>query len=642
MKREIRALLVGIETWQSEQLAAYPLEGCLNDVDLLQRTLTESFGARTEHLRVLRNSAATRAAILSGLHEMLLEPAQQWAAAGRPAPAPALIFHFSGHGSESLDPTGTQPNGRDQTIVPYDSRTPGVFDIKDWELSERLAEIARYNDNLTVMLDCCHSGTGTRSVERRPRTCPADLRRPPTGRPTTGTRSSPAAPALGHVLLAACAAHQAAFPYDDDSTGVRKTFGMFSYALGKTLTAPDAANLTYRDLHGRITRLLKSWGTSQSPQCEGDRDRRLFSEAQVARAAAWRILERTETGWMIDAGALHGLAAGDLLEATLPQPGPLAADREAAATRQLVVMRVAAACSEVQLAPQAATGSTDSSAASQTLQLETQMLEAQVRRAPGRRREQRTRVSLAHLVGATRTAAERLLGLERLAERVIVEDSPAAPLRLESSGPQWRLVDGDGRPLAAWDRDDEQTGVETLARHAWSRTVWGLRNPRRSPLEGRLQCAIRQVILGGGEKRRPGELLTAPIDAPAEGELRLPAGTPVCFEFRNDSERPLYLQAFFFGYDGTIVRIYPKAAGEQSAVAPGRSVFSSGFRLQFAVGESAASAEVREGVKVFASVNPCDLESLCATGGTRALLLDRPDDWTTIETSFLMTFAERK
>ena len=78
----------------------------------------------------------------------------------------------------------SEPDGRDETIVPHDSRTNDVFDIPDKTMAallERLA--AAKGKHITVVLDCCHSGSGTRKVggpgTALTRRVEDDLRRPP-------------------------------------------------------------------------------------------------------------------------------------------------------------------------------------------------------------------------------------------------------------------------------------------------------------------------------------------------------------------------------------------------------------------------------------------------------------------------------
>ena len=39
-----------------------------------------------------------------------------------------------------------------------------MHDIKDWELGKLIGELSQHSENITIILDCCHSGSGTRTV----------------------------------------------------------------------------------------------------------------------------------------------------------------------------------------------------------------------------------------------------------------------------------------------------------------------------------------------------------------------------------------------------------------------------------------------------------------------------------------------
>lgn len=142
-----KALLVGINAY-----AGSPLRGCLNDVDRMRELLAGRFGFPAENLRVLRDAEATAQAIKRGLH---------WLADGDDAGGAVRVFHFSGHGKHVPDDNGDEPDGRDEAIVPYDYETEGF--ITDDALA-RLYERFPRGSNLTIVMDCCHSGTNTRDV----------------------------------------------------------------------------------------------------------------------------------------------------------------------------------------------------------------------------------------------------------------------------------------------------------------------------------------------------------------------------------------------------------------------------------------------------------------------------------------------
>jgi len=146
-----KALLVGINRYPDP---GNELKGCVNDVLLIRETLARHFGfTEAEGIRQLTDARATTKAILDGL---------AWLTAGA-APGDSLVFHYSGHGSQVPDANGDERDRLDEILCPYDL---------DWDRpltdDDLAATAAGVPDGalLTVILDCCHSGTGLREPAR--------------------------------------------------------------------------------------------------------------------------------------------------------------------------------------------------------------------------------------------------------------------------------------------------------------------------------------------------------------------------------------------------------------------------------------------------------------------------------------------
>lgn len=136
------ALLVGINyTGSSCQLA-----GCHNDV-LSVRALLERRGWTCRALmdRPL-SEQPTRANILRAIAELVANARD----------GDQLFFHYSGHGTTTRDVSGDdEDDGRDEAICPVDG---GI--IVDDVLRAALVDPLPNTVSLTVLLDCCYSGTG--------------------------------------------------------------------------------------------------------------------------------------------------------------------------------------------------------------------------------------------------------------------------------------------------------------------------------------------------------------------------------------------------------------------------------------------------------------------------------------------------
>lgn len=152
------ALLVGINAYpETSQFAA--LQGCVMDVELQRQLLIHRFGFKPADILTLTDAQATRQAMLSAFEEHLIKQAK---------PGDVVVFHYSGHGSQVTDPDKDNPDGLNSTFVPVDSALPKGFpdtggavkDIMGHTLFLLMSAVP--TENLTVVLDSCHSGGGTR------------------------------------------------------------------------------------------------------------------------------------------------------------------------------------------------------------------------------------------------------------------------------------------------------------------------------------------------------------------------------------------------------------------------------------------------------------------------------------------------
>lgn len=155
------ALLVGINKYPRSQRFTN-LYGCLNDVELQRQLLIHRFGFQDSDICVLvdeTENPPTRNNILTAFEEHLIKQARK---------DDVVVFHFSGHGSQILDNyplCGTQLFN--STFVPADdlpSSTNVVHDIMGRSLFLLMSRIK--SQNLTVVLDSCFSGGGTRGNVR--------------------------------------------------------------------------------------------------------------------------------------------------------------------------------------------------------------------------------------------------------------------------------------------------------------------------------------------------------------------------------------------------------------------------------------------------------------------------------------------
>lgn len=317
MPHTIYALLIGIDNYPSPVAT---LKGCVNDVIAVEEYLNawveeDSFQLR---IHILKNQEATRQAIIDGFRHHLCQAGINDVA----------LFYYSGHGSQEQAPPEfwhLEPDRLNETLVCWDSRTEGSWDLADKELAKLIAEVAAKNPHITVILDCCHSGSGTRDplLETGIRRIPADKRPRPLNsfivsldevEQLSNTARSPVNNPTGwnlpkgrHILLAACRDSEEAKEY----YGNGQSRGVFCFFLMETLKRVNG-RLTYRDLFKRTNALVRSRVTAQSPQLEvteiKDLDQPFLGGAISERSIPYfTVSYQNDFGWVIDGGAVHGI-----------------------------------------------------------------------------------------------------------------------------------------------------------------------------------------------------------------------------------------------------------------------------------------------------------------------------------------------
>ena len=162
MSGTVYALLVGINDYGGNPS---PLRGCVRRRRGPGRGAAGPCRARC---------AAARDAPRPGRHAPADHRRLSSRTSAEAGPGDVALFAFSGHGS--YEPVEErfwflEPTGQNQTIVCADSRNKRAGDLADKELNELIADVADKGPHVVVVLDCCHSGGGTRD----PAGLPADV-----------------------------------------------------------------------------------------------------------------------------------------------------------------------------------------------------------------------------------------------------------------------------------------------------------------------------------------------------------------------------------------------------------------------------------------------------------------------------------
>lgn len=309
-----RALLVGVNRYPF--LEDGDLRGCLNDVALFSALLLDRFGFAAEDVRVLRDEEATRAGILSAMDELVAR-----AEAGGVA-----VFFFAGHGSRKRSglPDGTYV----ESIVPHDSGRGAhpSRDVEDHEIDAFVQRLNAKTPHVTLIVDCCHSGSVTRDAFGE---AVRGIAPPSEGRPVEGPGAPVRRPAwrLGEreaVVVAACEAHEQAGEHRVYRGGEVVRHGALTYFLAEALgrSAPDA---TWREVFSPLHRALSGEHPGQHPQVEGRIDDVVFGRREVRPRPHLEVTAADGDEVELAGGAAHAVAAGSLWAVQPPRAaGPAA------------------------------------------------------------------------------------------------------------------------------------------------------------------------------------------------------------------------------------------------------------------------------------------------------------------------------
>jgi hypothetical protein len=268
-----RAFLVGINRYQ---IAGADLRGCVNDVKDLSAALVEFHGFKKSDITVLTDLAATKKAMQAGIKALIRDSKK----------GDVALVHYSGHGSHVPDDNGDESDGRDEILCPanLDWDDP----LRDDWLRTTLDGV-KAGVNLTVIMDCCHSGTNTRAIvppdapiKERYLPSPSSLKAVESGRSeprkiSSELRASSRAARKGRdivkaelpeVLITGCRDTQTSA----DAFINGKFNGALTFALVDAIRK-SRGRLTYKQLHDRAAGVLKTRKFEQVPQLEGRSER---------------------------------------------------------------------------------------------------------------------------------------------------------------------------------------------------------------------------------------------------------------------------------------------------------------------------------------------------------------------------------
>ncbi len=313
---KLYAFLVGVGAYERVR----QLRGPVSDVQMLTKYLQSqtSFDLK---LLALTDQQANKKAVIDGFQTHLSQA----------GPADTVLFYFSGHGAQEAADTSVwvdEADGQLECLVCHDGGTtnPWEFLLADKELRCLLAPISATGAHVVVMADCCHAGDNTRAVDLLALALPSQdvrerrLAEPAPKRPYEGFffhDTLPAAeiqakgldvvmPQGNHIQFAACESEELAEEFNGEGIFTKNLLAVLNAAHGQ---------VSYRDLHSRMRQYMR-FGYEQRPRVyvPDDQDDTVLERGFLNRpinqnALAVSATFNAQKGWLLDVGAIHGMAS---------------------------------------------------------------------------------------------------------------------------------------------------------------------------------------------------------------------------------------------------------------------------------------------------------------------------------------------
>lgn len=221
-----RALIIGCNYPGTDD----ELKSCVNDAFDIKEMLQNNFNYNAEDIRILVDVPSPGCSSLSPTRLNIIKH-MKWLINGA-KPGDSLFFHFSGHGTESLDYSGDERYN--QCLLPTDYQHSGV--LVDDDINRFLIRPLPEGCTLHALVDCCHSGTIMDLQFEATKNGTWDNHRPSTYKGTSG----------GTVFqFAACQDKKKAFGQEDNLEG-EKCFGAATTAFISAINSSSSYQpLTY-------------------------------------------------------------------------------------------------------------------------------------------------------------------------------------------------------------------------------------------------------------------------------------------------------------------------------------------------------------------------------------------------------------
>ncbi|MFN8290984.1 MAG: caspase family protein [Chitinophagaceae bacterium] len=320
-----RALIIAIGNYPSPEINRWRPINALNDVPLIQNALIKQ-GFPASNISLLTDSMATRKGIGKAFDKLIQSA----------GPGDVVVIHISSHGEQIEDDNvNEEMDGLDECIVPYGavySTDKSIFSkvadgyFRDDEFGEKITQLRNKlgkKGDVLVVIDACHSGTGTRGGvnlvrgNNSPMVSEHFAKKKFPEKDAAGvfmekTRTKLNGSAATYVVFSGAQAQELNFEcYDDEKNPV----GSLSYAFSQAISGLEG-KITYRTLFARVEEVMRGKAPKQKPVLEGDGiDRELFGGNYVKQQPyiTVNVLQSSSTSIILNGGTVSGITPGSVI-----------------------------------------------------------------------------------------------------------------------------------------------------------------------------------------------------------------------------------------------------------------------------------------------------------------------------------------
>jgi hypothetical protein len=568
-----RALLIGINKYKFSSINQ--LQGCVNDVELMSRILQDKFDFPTSHITILKDEEATRENILAAMNGLVNSTGE----------GDIVVIHYSGHGSQITDREGDEKDGLDETIVPHDSgRSPNPNkDITDDEIYLCLLRLSEKTPHITLIFDCCHSGTISRDpFGAEERWVEPDLRPieelPPS--PVLGEMSRGIVRDSGptgwlplserYVLIAACRDDEKAYEYTHTQGDSKINHGALTFFLGQALFSAQSGT-TYRDIFEWLSPQITAVRSLQHPQMEGARDKLLFGVEEIKPMRFVSVRERTGNQVTLAAGAAHGMTLGSHWAIYPPGTKHITAETPKFGFVEITVVGAVTCNAQILKETDENVIATGSRALEEAHSYGWMSFKVEIQ-API---SYETAVSKLMEFLRVSTLIQQVLAKETSEARIYLipprtevrRGDPVPQLGVVTQ-PTWAVVGKDGQliipPQVVTNTDAARIVCDNLENLVRYRQTLSLRNPNPD-------CVLKDKVKFILKRQASDGSWVAAEPENSSGQIVFKDNEQIALEVINQHNAPIYIGILDFGLTGAVRLLHP-IEGSNEKLAPGQSI----------------------------------------------------------------------